>query len=121
MKHIFRKIGLRKMDEMDRYIAFRAQRNAYHFLIISLFIWSMYESYQVFVYHTNLNLLPCMLLAAASLIQGFSQLVMQRNAVKDDEDSYETVPLLKIMIWVCVAAGVIATVGSAIILMGVKK
>ena len=119
MKDIFRKLGLRKMDEMERHIAFRAQRNAYVFLVAALVVWSFCESYRVYAYHTRLNIIPCGLLAAAGLIQSFSQLAMTRNAVKDDKDSYETAPLLGIILLICVAAGVAATVGAAVILMGV--
>ena len=46
---------------------------------------------------------------------------MTRNAVKDDEDSYKTAPLLRIVIPVCVVADVAATIGAAIILMGVSE
>lgn len=119
MKGLFKKLGFRRMDEMERHIAFRAQRNAYFFLIFALVAWSFYESYQVYAHHTRINLLPCILLATAGLIQNFSQLVMTRNAVKDDEDSRETAPLVGIIVLICVAAGVTATVGAAIVLMGV--
>lgn len=120
MKGILRRLGLRRMDEMERHIAFRAQRNAYFFLIAALLAWSFYESYRVYAYHTRINPLPCALLGAAGLIQTFSQLVMARNAVKDDEDSLETAPLLGIIVLICVVAGAAATVGAAIILMGVR-
>ena len=105
---------------MERHIAFRAQRNAYFFLVAALLVWSFYESYQVYAYHARLNILPCALLAAAGLIQSFSQLAMTRSAVKDDEDSYETAPLLRMIILICIAAGVVATVGAAFVLMGVR-
>lgn len=101
MKKYFSELGFHKMDEMQRYILFRAQRNSYIFLIIALLIWSLYESYGVYTRHTELNLFPCMLLVAAVTIQNLSQLIMTRNAVKDDEDSYETAPLLKIKIPHC--------------------
>jgi len=121
VKQLFKKIGFRKMDEMERYIAFRAQRNAYIFLVAALLIWSLYESCKVYIYHSSLNLLPCFLLVAAVAVQTFSQLILTRNAVKDDEDSYDTKPLLQIIVLVCVAAGVIATVIAAILFMGVKS
>ena len=38
MKRIFEKLGLHKMDEMEQHILFKAQRNAYLFLVIAL--WS---------------------------------------------------------------------------------
>lgn len=120
MKKFFNKLGFRKMDEMEQQIAFKAQRNALAFLLISLFVWTLYESYKVYVFHTSLNLFPCFLLVAASSIQTISQLIMTRNVVKDDEDSFETTPLLKVIIWVCVVVGVIVTIGTAIIIMGVK-
>ena len=44
MKRIFEKLGVRKMDEMERHILFKAQRNAYLFLVAALVIWSFYES-----------------------------------------------------------------------------
>jgi len=81
---------------------------------------TLYESYKVYAFHTPLNLVPCFLLVAASWIQTLSQLIMTRNAVKDDEDSFETSPLLKIIIFICVVVAVVVTIGAAIIIMGTK-
>lgn len=120
MRYFLRKLRFHKPDEMERHIIFRAQRNSYIFLIIALLIWSCYESYEVYLYHTGLNPIPCMLLVAAAVIQSLSQLIMTRNAVKDDEDSCETAPLLKIIILVCAIASVIATIGAAVIFTGAK-
>ena len=53
-------------------------------------------------------------------IQSFSQLILTRNAVKDDEDSYETGPLAKIVLLVCVVVSLIATVVAALVLVSVK-
>ena len=114
MKRFLKNLGFRKPDEMERHIIFRAQRNSYFFLMAALLIWSFWESCKVYIYHT------CLLLAGAALIQSFSQLVMTRNAVKDDEDSFETAPLLKIIVLVCVTASAIATAGAALLLMGVR-
>lgn len=120
MENFFKKLGFHKMDEMEQHIAFKAQRNALIFLLISLLIWTLWEAYQVFAFDTVLNPLPCILLAAASNIQIFSQLIMARNAVKDDEDSYETSPLFKIILWACVTAGIVVTVGAACLILGVR-
>ena len=120
MKQFFNRLGFRKMDEMEQYIAFKAQRNALLFLLVSLFIWTLYEAYRVYAFNTMLNPLPCILLAAASSIQLYSQLIMARNAVKDDEDSFETSPLLRIIIWTGIIVGVVATIGAAIMIMGVQ-
>ena len=120
MKRFLKRLGFHSPDEMEKAILFKAQRNAYIFLVISLVSWSLYESYKVYVYHTNLNLIPCMLLVTAAIVQSFSQLIMTRNVVKDDEDSYETAPLFKIIILICVVASVMATVTAAIIFMSIK-
>ena len=120
MNKLLKKLGFRKMDEMEQHIAFKAQRNALVFLLVALFGWTLYESYKVYAFHTPLNLVPCFLLVAASWIQTLSQLIMTRNAVKDDEDSFETSPLLKIIIFICVVVAVVVTIGAAIIIMGTK-
>lgn len=120
MRKLFKHLGFHKPDEMERYIVFKAQRNSYLFLIIALSVWSFFESYKVYAHHTRLNLFPCMLLVTAAVIQSFSQLIMTRNVVKDDEDSYETAPLLKIIIFICGVAGIVATVIAAIIFISVK-
>lgn len=120
MKRFLKNFKFRKTDEMEQYIIFKSQRNAYFFLIASLFLWSIYESCQVFLYHARLNLLPGFLLAAAAVIQAFSQLFLTRNAVKDDEDSDETGPLFKIIILICVISGAAVTGVAAVVLMGVR-
>lgn len=120
MKEFLKKLGFRSPDEMERAILFKSQRNAYLFLAAALFIWSFYESFQVYSRHSRLNLLPCLLLTAAVVIQTLSQIIMTRNAVKDDEDSYETGPLLKIIVLVCVVVSIIATAAASVVLMGVS-
>ena len=54
------------------------------------------------------------------LIQSFSQLVLRRNAVKDDEDSCETGPLVKLVLLACVIAALAVTAAAAVVLMGVR-
>lgn len=120
MNRFWKKLGLRKPDEMERFILFRAQRNAYLFLVAALLCWSMYESCRVYIHHSRLNLLPCLLLIAAALIQSFSQLVLTRNAVKDDEDSCETGPLARMVVLACAAAGVLAAAVTAVVILGVR-
>lgn len=115
MKKLFR-----KMDEMERYISYRSQSYAYLFLIISLFCWTMYESYKVYTYHTTLNLFPCMLLVSASLIQSFSQLLLQRNAVKDDEEYRTDSSLFRIILLICAISSLIVSIGAVIVIMGAK-
>ena len=116
----FKNLHFGKLDEMEQAILFRAQRNSYLFLVFALLFWSLYESWKVFTYHTSLNIIPCFLLGMAALIQTLSQLILQRRAVQGDEDSFETGPLLRLILWTCAIAGIAATIAAAIILMGAK-
>ena len=120
MNRFLKKLGIHKMDEMQQQIAFKAQRNAYLFQMIALIIWTFYESYKVYTYHTRINLLPCALLTTGVIIQTLSQLILLRNAVKDDEDSNETMQLFQIIILSCAIVCVIAAIGSAIFLLSVR-
>ena len=120
MKRFLKRLGFHSPDEMEKAILFKAQRNAYIFLVISLLAWSLYESCKVFVYHNRLNPFPCFLLVMTMAIQTLSQFIMTRNAVKDDEDSYEAGTSAKIIVLICVIASIIATVVTAIAFMGVK-
>ena len=104
MKKLLNLLRLRKPDEMERTILFKSQRNAYLFLVFALIAWTFFESYRVYAYHEPLNPFPCLLLAAAALIQAFS---------------FETGPLFRIIILSCTAAGIIATIATAILLAGV--
>ena len=47
MRQFFKKLGFRRPDEMERSILFRAQRNAYLFLVAALFFRSLHGSCQV--------------------------------------------------------------------------
>lgn len=120
MRRILKGLKLRRPDEMERHILFKAQRNAYLFLVIALVIWSFCESARVYIHHDRLNLLPCLLLTAAVLIQSLSQLILTRSAVKDDEDSCETGPLVKLVVLLCVIAAAAVTAAAVVVLMGVR-
>lgn len=118
MRNFLKKLRFHQADEMERYILFKAQRNAYLFLTAALLVWSLWESCRVYIFHSRLNPLPCLLLGAAALIQALSQLLLTRRAVKDDEDSCETAPLMKTVILLCAAAGAAAAAAASVVLLG---
>lgn len=120
MKRFWKKAGSDGPDEMEKAILFKAQRNAYFFLVLALLLVSLYKSVRVYRFHESLDLLPSLLLVAAVLIQTFSQLLMTRNAVKDDEESFETAPMIRLIFFICIVAVVIAATGASILLMGVR-
>ena len=119
MKNPFKSLLSNKMDEMQSYIVLKAQRGAYLFLVAALFVLSLYNSYRVYAYHERLDLTPCLLLVAASLVQSVSQAVMTRNAVKDDEEADERGPFIRLAVTVCVIAGAVATALTALLIMGI--
>lgn len=120
MKQTWKKFGFHSPDEMEKAILFKAQRNAYIFLMITLSAWSLYESWKVYTNHSRINIFPCFMLGTAMGIQTLSQLIMTHNAVKDDEDSYETEPMVKIILLLCVIFSIVATAAAAVALMSVK-
>ena len=115
MKKLLEKLGFYKPDEMEQQIAFKAQRNALIFLFLALFVWTLYESYKVYVYHTGLNLMPCFLLVASTIIQTVSQIIMSHNAVKGDDEAPAVPPILKEILLCVVIVAVIVTAGSIIV------
>ena len=120
MRGILKKWGLHSPDEIERAICLRAQRNAYIFLLIALLAWALYEGCRVYAHGGGLNPIPAALLVTTASIQTLSRLVMARSAVKDDEDSWETGPLVKIILAVCVIFGLLTASAAAIVLMGVQ-
>lgn len=86
MKSLFKKLGFHKMDEMEKDIALKSQRNALIYVIAALFIWSMYEFYHSITQQVDLNKFPCLLLITTSWVQAFSQLILKRRAIKGDSE-----------------------------------
>lgn len=120
MKGIFRKLGFHKMDEMERHILFTSQRNSYLFLIGALLVWSLYERYKVYTYHTRPNLLPSFLLVCAVFIQSISQLIMSHFAAKDGDDSHKTTHFPKTVIIIGIIVCVIIAIITTKVFMSVR-
>ena len=118
MKPFFSKLGFRKMDEMEKDIALKAQRNALIYVLLVLAVWSFYESFKVYTQHTPLNSAPSFLLVTTSFVLIISQLVLQRRVVKGDDEYKGTTPLFKIIIAGIVIAAIIISVGAWLILSG---
>lgn len=121
MKKILSKMHLRKADEMERHILLRARSIAYLYTAFALLLWSLYESYRVYLYHTPLNLVPCAILVTSALVQGFAQLVLQRNAVKGETEYVETRPLIRIVLLSAVLITLLASVTAFLLLAGVWR
>lgn len=119
MKLFFSKLGFRKMDEMEKDISLKAQRNALIYVLLALAIWSFYESFKVYTQHTSLNSVPSFLLVTTSFVLILSQLVFQKRAVKGDDEYKDATPILKIIIVGVIAAAIIISIGAWIVFSGI--
>lgn len=119
MKNFLNKLGFHKMDEMEKSIALKSQRITLVYILIALILWSFYESYKVYVYHTPINLLPCFLLVSASWVLIISQAILKKQAVKDDEDYKKENPIWKFVLITILIVGIIAAIGSFTIMSGI--
>lgn len=119
MKPFFLKLGFRKMDEMEKNIALKAHRNALIYVLLALAMWSFYESFKSYTQHTSINSIPSFLLGTTSLVQIFSQLVLQKRVIKGDDEYKEDNPLLKIIIIGAIISAIIVSIGAWLIVSGV--
>lgn len=119
MKSLFFKLGFRKMDEMEKNIALKAQRNALIYVLLALAVWSLYESFKAYTQHTSANSIPSFLLVTTSLVQIFSQLVLQKRVIKGDDEYKDDNPLLKIIIVGAIISAVIVSIGVWLIVSGI--
>lgn len=110
----------RRPDEMERAILAKAQRNAYLFLALSLFLWSIYESVQVYRTRQRLNLMPCLLLIGAVAVQSLTQAVLKRRAVQGDGDSWETGPLARLVLLLALLACAVLALAAVVVLTAVR-
>lgn len=118
MKQFFAKLGIHKMDEMEKNIALKAQRNALIYLIGALLVWSLYESYKVHIQNSSVNLAPSFLLVTTALVLIFSQMYLQKQAVKGDDEYQEENPFYKLILVIAIIVGVIVSIGSWILMAG---
>ena len=89
MKKWLEKMGFRKMDEMERLIALKAQRNTLVYVVIFLLVWSVGNSLRTLRDHVPLDNTPSLLLSTAVLVLIGSQLYYQRKALSGSEEGKE--------------------------------
>lgn len=89
MKRRLEKLGFRKMDEMERLIALKAQRNALVYVVVFLLIWSLGNSLRTLRDQVPLDNTPSLLLSTAVLVLIGSQLYYQHKALSGSEEGKE--------------------------------
>lgn len=89
MKKWLEKLGFRKMDEMERFIALKAQRNTLVYIVIFLLIWSIGNSLRTLRDQVPLDNTPSLLLTTAVLVLIGSQFYYQHKALSGSEEGKE--------------------------------
>lgn len=115
MRDILKKFGIRKMDEMEKNIALKAQRNALLYVYVLLTAWIAREIYRFYTDSTVIDLFPVFLLVTIGLVREGSRFFYEKKAVEDDEDYRKENPIYKqillgVMIAVIVVIGVISLI-----------
>ncbi len=121
MKKLLNSLGFRKMDEMEKTIALKAQRVALFYVTVALLSWSFYESYKVYAYGEMLNSFPSMLLGSTSLVLVISQAFFKYQAVKGDEEFSYSGAVWKFVVIAMLVFGLIMMVGTFILVSGVLR
>ena len=117
MKEWFRKMGFRKMDEMERMVALKAQRNALLYGVVFLLGWSIYNSIQAMAAGSRADLTPSFLLVTMSLVLTFSQVYYQKRLLAGSEEGEEYSRSFRhTMLAALAVAAVLVAVGAAAIL-----
>ena len=116
MKEFFRKLGFRKMDEMERMVALKAQRNALLYGVVFLFGWTIYNSWRAIAAQSEVDLTPSFLLVTMSLVLTFSQVHYQKRLLAGTEEGAEySRSFRRTMLAALAVAAVLVAVGAAAI------
>lgn len=79
MKKFFQKLGFQKMDEMQKLIALKAQRNALAYVVVFLLVWSLSNSLRTVRENVRLDNTPSFLLTTVALVLMASQFYYQHK------------------------------------------
>ena len=122
MKAFFRRLGFRKMDEMERMVALKAQRNALLYGVIFLLGWSIYNAWRALSTQSEIDTTPSFLLVTMSLVLTFSQFYYQKRLLAGTEEgeaysrSFRNTMLAALAVTVALVA-----VGTGLILWGMGR
>lgn len=98
MKMLFNKREFNKLDEMEKNILAKAQKMAYSYVLVVLMIWTFYESYRVLVHNTKFYPVPFFLFMTTYFVQNIAQFVLQKQAIKGEQEFKDPNPLRKILL-----------------------
>lgn len=107
-----------KLDEMDLNIQLRSQALAYKIAVLTLSMWIILNSYQVFVNKEKFQIIPVLILCLISGVEYFSKVSLKQKMVSGD-DEYEAPNKVLQFIVLCVAiVAIIVFIGTWLLAKG---
>ena len=117
MKKWMKKLGFQDMDEMQRLIALKAQRNALIYAVLFLLAWEGWNLFRTLRYETELDNIPGLLLSTITLVLIGSQIYYQQKVLKGSEEGkVYTRSLTRTLILGCLLGVGLAVVGAWLML-----
>ena len=117
MKKWMKKLGFQEMDEMQRLIALKAQRNALIYAVLFLLAWEGWNLFRTLRYETELDNIPGLLLSTITLVLIGSQIYYQQKVLKGSEEGkVYTRSLTRTLILGCLLGAGLAVVGAWLML-----
>lgn len=117
MKKWMKKLGFQEMDEMQRLIALKAQRNALIYAVLFLLAWEGWNLFRTLRYETELDNNPGLLLSTITLVLIGSQIYYQQKVLKGSEEGkVYTRSLTRTLILGCLLGVGLAVVGTWLML-----
>ena len=117
MKKWMKKLGFQEMDEMQRLIALKAQRNALIYAVLFLLAWEGWNLFRTLRYETELENIPGLLLSTITLVLIGSQIYYQQKVLKGSEEGkVYTRSLTRTLILGCLLGAGLAVVGTWLML-----
>lgn len=106
---------MKKMDEMDRTIQLHSEELGYKIALLSLCVWTLFNSYQTLVNNAAYEPFPSLILCLAVSVQSFSQIAIKQKMVSGDEEYKEPNRLLQIIIASIIIVAVLLSVGTCFV------
>ena len=107
---------MKKLDEMDRNIQLRSEELGYRVGMLSLCMWTLFNSWQTLFKGAKYQPQPGLILCLAVCVQSFSQMAMKQKMVSDDEEYKEPNKLLWTIVTSIILTAIILFFGTYIII-----
>lgn len=96
---------------MDRSIQLRSEEWGYRAALLALCIWTLCDMYQSLADHSELDMLPCLILCLVVCVQAFSQMAIRQKMVAGDEEYEEPNGLVHAVILAVIFVTVVLALG----------